>query len=237
MTYKDLHPYRGDGTAVDATFDVEAIPLFEIVYHHKAGGRGNPRAVNSDYHEGLELLLGRLALGGATILGISVDSSVALRLPPDERELDLPFPLQVDASTVIHELRLDITRAQKAIARRADALAAGGNDQKRIRITLKPHDGIGSDSFVRLLTAPVPYRKSSGSLEVWILQSEDGEFRGRWHSRYYTTCPGRAALARQHPDATYVLVPRSVIGADVLQCRFCERFDVSQLNEGGSSGT
>ena len=92
VTYKDLHPYRGDGTAVDASFDVEAIPLFEIVYHHKAGGRGNPRAVNSDYHEGLELLLGRLALGGATILGISVDSSVALRLPPDERELDLPFP-------------------------------------------------------------------------------------------------------------------------------------------------
>ena len=36
----------------------------------------------------------------------------------------------------VHALRLDITRAQKPIARRPDAKPDGGNDQKRIRITL-----------------------------------------------------------------------------------------------------
>ena len=228
MTYQDLHPYREDGTAVDATFDVEAVPIFEIIYHHKAGGRGDPRAVNSDYHEGLELLLTRLASTGATILGISVDSSIALRLPPDERELDLPFPLSLGPSTNIQDLRLDITRSQRTIARRADAEASGGNDQKRIRITLRAHESVGPDSFVLLLTAPAPSRDDSESLEVWILQNQDGEFRGRWHSRDYATCPGRSALARQHPEATYVLIPRPLLGAHVQQCRFCERFDATR---------
>ena len=228
MSFSDLHPYRQDGTALDATFDLEQVSLFEIVYYHKAGGRGDPRAVNSDYNEGLELLLERLASTGVSILGICVDSSVALRLPPEERELDLPFPLLLDATTDTHELRLDIARAQKPVARRPGGHASQGNSQKTIRLTLRTHAGVGAETLVLLLSAPGPGQDASGPLGVWILQSDDGGLRGRWHSRDYVSCPGRTALARQHPDATYVLVPRPSIGADVPQCRFCERFDASR---------
>jgi len=131
-----LHPVRDDGSAVDATFEIEELTVFDIVYHHKAGARGSQRSVNADYHEGLEIVLRRLALLRATILGISVDSAVARDLPAEDRELGLPFPLQLNATTDVGSLRLDITRAQKPIARRPDVKPGGGNDQKRIRLTV-----------------------------------------------------------------------------------------------------
>src|SRR4051812_35509861 len=136
MPPDSLHPLREDGSTVDASFDVSALPVFEIVYHHKAGARGSPRSVNADYHEGLQLLLSRLAAVGATILGISVDSGVALALDPAARELDLQFPIVLDSSTDAAILRLDITRAQKPVARRPDAKRGGGNDQKTVRMTI-----------------------------------------------------------------------------------------------------
>ncbi len=131
-----LHPRRDDGTAVDATFEVYVVPVFDVIYHHKAGGRTSERSVNSDYHEGLELLLRRLATLGCSILGISVDSSVARALPPDKRELELAYPIELGAQTDFARLRRRITKAQKSVARRPDAKPGGGNDQKRIRITL-----------------------------------------------------------------------------------------------------
>jgi hypothetical protein len=128
-----LHPCRDDGTVLDATFELSAVSVFELVYHHKVGGE---RAMNADYHEGLELLIARIGSVGAAILGVSVDSGVARELPPEERELPLSFPIEVDGHTDAHELRLEITRAVKQIARRPDANPGGGNDQKRIKMTL-----------------------------------------------------------------------------------------------------
>ena len=56
-----LHPRRDDGTELDATFETSVTPVFDLVFHPKAGGRGSPRAIIQDYHEALEALLGRLA--------------------------------------------------------------------------------------------------------------------------------------------------------------------------------
>ena len=47
-----LHPQRDDGSLLDATFELTTVPVYELLYHHKAGGQ---RAINADYHEGLEL--------------------------------------------------------------------------------------------------------------------------------------------------------------------------------------
>lgn len=131
-----IHPRRDDGSPVDATFELSPVPWFEITYHHKAGGRDSPRSVNADYHEGLELLLSRLASVRAKILGISVDSGVARALAPDDRELDLDFPIDLAPTVDCAALRLEITRAQKSVGRRPDAKSDGGNDQKRILITV-----------------------------------------------------------------------------------------------------
>jgi hypothetical protein len=147
-----LHPARSDGTTVDATFELTSTVLFEIVYHHKAGARGSDRSVNADYHEGLELVLTRLATLGCSIHGIAVDSGVARELPPEQRELDLRYPLELTERTDVKSLRLDITRAQKPVARREDAKPGGGNDQKRIRITFTSGQWINHQQMASLLT-------------------------------------------------------------------------------------
>ena len=59
--------------------------------------------------------------------------------------MDLSFPLELDERTEIATLRLDITRAQKPIARRADAKEGGGNDQKRLRMTFLVEARTGVD--------------------------------------------------------------------------------------------
>ena len=136
---------------MDATFELSSIRLYELVYHHKAGARGGPRSVNADYHEGLELLLARLASISATILGVSVDSSVARELDPADRELGLPFPIALHPNSDTRALRLDITRAQRPIARRAGVKPTGGNDQKRIRMTVTISRPTDFDAVARLL--------------------------------------------------------------------------------------
>lgn len=133
---KLLHPHRDGGGALDATFEVQECRVYSIVYHHKAGARGSEGAVNADYHEGLLMLLQRLAGKRAVILGIAVDSSVARKLPEAERRLDLAFPIDLVNVTDIRNLRLQITRAQKGIARRPGSQPVGGNDQKRIRLMI-----------------------------------------------------------------------------------------------------
>lgn len=136
-----LHPLSDDGSALEATFELITVPVFEIVYHHKAGGRGSAKSVNADYNQGLELLLERLAQLRLIILGITVDSSVAHELESPHRELALDFPIELRPETTARELRLKISRAQKPIGRRADAKpGSDGNSQKRIRITVTGND-------------------------------------------------------------------------------------------------
>jgi hypothetical protein len=136
-----LYPFANDGAKLEATFELSTVPVFEIVYHHKAGGRESARSVNADYNQGLELLLARLAQLQVTILGIAIDSSVALELDPADRELALDFPIKLRADVNTYELRLRISRAQKPIGRRSDVKPGShGNTQKRIRITLTGDD-------------------------------------------------------------------------------------------------
>jgi hypothetical protein len=130
--YLNLRPVSPEGTELDATFDLARESVFCVTYHHKAG---SPRSVNADYHRGLEVLLERLASLGAEILDISVDSRVARKLDPQHRLLDLNFPIHLAPGMKFRELRIDITRAQKPVARRTGVQSGGGNDQKTIRIT------------------------------------------------------------------------------------------------------
>lgn len=136
-----VRPVSDSGKKLDATFELSTVPIFEIVYHHKAGGRESVRAVNQDYNDGLELLLKRLAQLRLRILVIAVDSSVVQDLEPEDRELALDFPIELRPDLDVHQLRLNISRAQKPIGRRADSKPESqGNSQKRIRITMTGYD-------------------------------------------------------------------------------------------------
>jgi len=150
-----LRPLADDGAALDATFELSTVPVFEIVYHHKAGGRESQRSLNADYNQGLEVLLARLAQLQVTILGIAVDSSVARELDPADRELALDFPIKLQPDASIYDLRMKVSRAQKPIARRANVKpGSDGNSQKRIRITLTSDDSLLSyDALLIYLTS------------------------------------------------------------------------------------
>lgn len=150
-----LRPFAEDGTKLEATFELSAVPVFEIVYHHKAGGRQSERSVNADYNQGLELLLTRLAQLQVSILGIAVDSSVAHELDSADRELGLDFPIELRPDMNFYELRLRISRAQKPIGRRSDVKpGSDGNSQKRIKITLASDDpSLSYDALLRYLTS------------------------------------------------------------------------------------
>ncbi len=139
---------------MDATFELSSASVFRITYRFKAGGRESPRAVNSDYHEGLELLLARLSELGAVITDVRVDSSVARDLPVEARRLGLSFPLRIDRDSDVSALRLDITRAQKPVARRPSAKPGGGNDQKTIVITCELDSPIDYDALTAILVGP-----------------------------------------------------------------------------------
>jgi hypothetical protein len=180
-TNDELHPVRDDGTEVDATFELAETTVFEMVFRHKAGARGSARAINSDYHEGLELVLARLSQLRTTILEISVDSAVARDLPVEDRVLDLDYPIDLDEGTDAHEIRRAITRAQKPIARRADAKPGGGNDQKTIRLTFVVDSIRGVDGLAHVLIGgasepPVPAETRAApankhTLRTWVLEA------------------------------------------------------------------
>jgi len=66
-----FRPHRADGTEVDATFAIERVgEALTIVVESRGGTRGSPAERNTEYAEGLEQLLERLAALGARITPI-----------------------------------------------------------------------------------------------------------------------------------------------------------------------
>jgi hypothetical protein len=128
--------YDERGTALDAGFSVEArAGGLTVVFESRGGGRGTAASRNQDYNPALELLLTRMAAHGAALLDAYVDSGVVQHLPVAERRLlgdQLPIAL---AGVDPHELRLEITRAQRPVGRAPGARGAG-NRTRRIALVL-----------------------------------------------------------------------------------------------------
>lgn len=125
-------PRRADGTEVDATYRVELLEVKPtIVIEARGGTRGTPAALNTEYSEGLQLLLERLKKAQLTILDAAVETRDTRDLPIEVRRLDLgaPYPVEV---TDPDALRRAIGRAQERVGRKPGA--TGGNSTRRIRI-------------------------------------------------------------------------------------------------------
>jgi hypothetical protein len=139
-------------TPLDAHFDVETVQGSTTVLFHSRGG--NP-VRNSQYNEGLELLLRRLAGMGAVIDAAVVDSAETRRagLSEDARLLDpgsgRSYPLRLDAHSDFHDLRLALGRSQAAVGR-APGATGSGNYTKRIRLDLTLPDPTSAE-LARLL--------------------------------------------------------------------------------------
>jgi hypothetical protein len=135
-----LPPMRDDdGSTVDARFDVETVgERTSVVFHSRGGKMGSPAARNTEYRKGLEILLRRLAKASLTIAQIEVISDeVRDRLSAKQRVIELPehsFPLQMKDVAGHLALARAIGNAAKKVGQKKEA--TGGNDTRRIRITL-----------------------------------------------------------------------------------------------------
>jgi hypothetical protein len=129
-----LRPRRADGSEVDATYRRERRGGREtIVFEARGGKKGAPGAQNTEYAEGLRLVLEQLRAEGMVIADAVVESRATAHLSVEERRLDLgeAYPVAIGDA---EELRRTIGKAQEAVGREAGA--KGGNATKRIRLVV-----------------------------------------------------------------------------------------------------
>lgn len=120
-----------DGQPLEAVFELDR-SVIDVVLHSRSGG--DP-PLNPDYFSALELLLERLQRHGAVIEDILVDSTVALKLPIEQRRLRLAYPVDLSGHTDLPALRKEICSAQRTVAQKPGA--KGGNNHKRIRVRVR----------------------------------------------------------------------------------------------------
>ncbi len=135
-----LKVHDDSGNPLDATFQVEQTgDAVSIVYFSRGGKKGTPSERNSDYHQGLELLLSRMARLGLSLLDAQIDTrQVTDTHSSDQRRLQVegrPYPVELASETDIGALRKLLGSAQ-AKAGRAPGARGSGNSTKQIRLTL-----------------------------------------------------------------------------------------------------
>ncbi len=130
-----------DGAEIDARFDVESHGERTTVVFHSRGDNksASAGARNTEYGRGLETILRRLGRAEIDIERIEVDSSPLIRrgMPISERTLAIrgrPYPLVTKLVTDHVALARAIGTAMRKIGQEPGA--SGGNDTKRLRITL-----------------------------------------------------------------------------------------------------
>ncbi len=136
-----LPPMRDGDADVDARFDVEAhLDSTSIVFHSRGEAAGAARPRNTQYREGLTLLLRRLSEAQLDIERIELDSADAeiKRLSVAERTAVIPghpFPWRMRDTQDHEALSRAIGNATKKIGQKPGV--KGGNDTRRIRIVLR----------------------------------------------------------------------------------------------------
>jgi superfamily II DNA or RNA helicase/diadenosine tetraphosphate (Ap4A) HIT family hydrolase/HKD family nuclease len=132
---------RRDGAELDATFTVESsggVPT-SVVIESAGGSAGSPAARNTEYVDGLDLVLERLAAMGAQVLDVYIDTQSTLDLSLADRRLDpgegLHYPLRLEELTDLGALRRRLLRSMSR-AGRAPGSGGGGNARKRTRLVI-----------------------------------------------------------------------------------------------------
>jgi hypothetical protein len=142
--------HTDSGLELDATFAVADEAGARVLYYESRGG-----GRNNQYGPGLEQLLRRLARYPAVIQDASVASTVALRLPEEERRIEVdgyPYPIDLRGLADLGQFRVAFGAAQGRIAREPRATGSG-NATKRVRLVL---------AFPEAPVPPTP------DLEVWL---------------------------------------------------------------------
>lgn len=134
-----MRVHDDDGREIDATFRLEKVDdNLSLVFESKGGKRNTTASRNSDYNQGLTLLLERLAQHGATLKDAAIETQATRELPLDSRRLRLDnqsFPVDLASHGDLVGYRVALSRAQAQVGRSPSA-KGGGNPTKRIRLYL-----------------------------------------------------------------------------------------------------
>jgi hypothetical protein len=149
-----LHKVRDDaGNLLDASFRVERVgDQLTIIYESRGGTKGSGSERNTQYAQGLEVLLGRLAAMEAQITDAVVESEKTRDLPLDQRRLAIEgerYPLRITDPVA---LRGKLSTAQTKVGR-AEGAKGSGNSTRRIRLFLTGENlSQSGDGFARQLS-------------------------------------------------------------------------------------
>ena len=133
-------PITDAGNELDADFSVEDLPTgFNIVIESRGGSDHGPHTSrNSEYSDGLRLLLERLGQRDASLEDIQVASSLAEQKPESERQIfpeGYSLPIQLDRIADKEALRLAIGRATGAFGKLPGAKAGTYSKRLRLRVS------------------------------------------------------------------------------------------------------
>jgi hypothetical protein len=117
-----------DNQPISARLEIEDS---DLVFHARGGRRGATNAHNSDYSDGLLILLKRMKAANLTIVGVWVDSSTVQSLPLEQRQILGAADRGLDPD----QTRSLLSKRMIAVGQKPGA--QGGNSTKRIRIKLE----------------------------------------------------------------------------------------------------
>jgi superfamily II DNA or RNA helicase/diadenosine tetraphosphate (Ap4A) HIT family hydrolase/HKD family nuclease/SOS-response transcriptional repressor LexA len=145
---------RADGTEIDSHFAIERVgEALTIVVESRGGTQGSEQERNTEYAEGLELVLERLGAQGVRITEILVESRNTAKLAREERRLTLAgfrYPIAIEDAAA---LRKAISAAQAHVGR-AKGAKGGGNQTRRLRMFVEGEDNrMDATALAKLLQA------------------------------------------------------------------------------------
>lgn len=137
MNSSKIHTiYDRFGSPISAQFSVQSADgEMSVVVESRGGKKGGSNERNTQYKEGVELLLGRLAEANCSLLDAVLDTKATnrLELSRDERRLmDNSNPINL-AAVDLNTLRISLCDAQRPIGRPKGAKGPG-NNTKRMRL-------------------------------------------------------------------------------------------------------
>lgn len=129
--------YDDDGRCVSATFhaQVDGEPWVRF----DSSGGSEPNRTNREYNLGLQLVLQRLGLGGATLLDITVESDRVALLEQEQRQViidEAAYPIDLARWPDFAQLQRGIGRGAARVGRDPESKSEG-NRQKQIRLHLR----------------------------------------------------------------------------------------------------
>ncbi|MCB9891592.1 MAG: DEAD/DEAH box helicase family protein [Planctomycetes bacterium] len=152
---EDLKVHDDDGNPLDATFRVEMTgDSISVLFFSRGGQKGTGSARNTEYTNGLKVLIERMARLGLVLQSVELDSKgVGERLSTADRMLVLethPYPVDLGNLDSVSTLLSELKRAQSNKGRKPGATGSG-NATKQIRLGISLPDRLPRENLGALL--------------------------------------------------------------------------------------